>query len=186
MSDIEWEHWKEEWDGAAGALPGLRAAARRSELRQRVATALFVALIAAGSALNISSTVAGQTDPITCIVLVSWGVGVCAALLWMQRGARLLGSAGPREAVALLERRVQVERQVAQLLRWAYGGGILFVAIHYRGLFGDDVAAKWIARGIALAALSITVTAPWWVRRFTDRQQAELVRWRRWIEEQQL
>lgn len=102
------------------------------------------------------------------------------------RRIRLGKSASPREALSFLERRVRVERQGARIFRWAYAAGILLVAIHFRDLFGDEWTVKLVARSILFVIFALTFSAPWWIRRFTDRQEAEIGRWRRWMDEQQL
>ncbi len=182
MSDTEWNAWQSSWTGAQGPLPDIRAHALRQRTRHRLGNILFFALMAFGVPANLFL----QDDRSTRWIVISWAVALSIAVLWIQRGTALR-SGNPREALAFLERRVRAERQGAQIARWAYPPLILFVGIYYRDLFGDDAwIAKAVARGVLLAMIAFTASAPWWIRRFTDRQQAEIDRWRRWMDEQQL
>ncbi len=186
MSDTEWDGWMKRWGSGGGPLPDVRAHAARQAARHRWGNALLIAIMAGGSLADLWATYTGGLDPVACAVLVVWGVGLTAGVLWLQRGARLARSAGPREAVAFLEARVRFERRAAQLFRWVYAAALLFVGVHFRDLFGDDWQVKLVARLILFAVFVATFTVPWWMRRLTDRQEAELHQWRRWMEEQQL
>lgn len=185
MSDAEWEAWSSKWSGAGGPLPDVRARARQQERRHLRANLIFWALMFFGVLANLF----GQDDPIVRWMLIAWSVVIVAAFLWVQRGSGLSKDPTPRETLAFLERRVRVERRSAQVARWVYPPLMLFVAIYYRDLLGagDDAwVAKLVARALVLALAAVVFSAPWWMRRFTDRQQAEIDLWRRWMNEQQL
>jgi hypothetical protein len=186
MSDAEWEALRSSWTGAEGPLPDVRTRALQQSSRQRRANVIFFSLLAGGALVDAWAAIFERADPYTCWGLILWGAAVSAGFVWIQRGIRLGKTANPREALSFLERRVRVERQGAQIFRWAYAVGIVFVAIHFRNLFGDDWPVKLVARFILLVIFALTFSAPWWIRRFTDRQQEEIARWRRWMDEQQL
>ena len=186
MNDAEWDAWSKNWTSAEGPLPDIRVRAIQQASRHRRANRVLFALMAGGCLANAWAATAGKADPITCWGLILWGVAVSIGFVWIQRGIRLRETANPREALAFLERRVRVERQGAQILRWAYAVGILCVAVYFRNLFGDEWLAKLVARFVLFAIFALTFSAPWWVRRFTDRQKAEIDLWRRWMDEQQL
>jgi hypothetical protein len=182
MKDPEWAAWSTNWSGAEGPLPDIRARARAQASRHRRASILFFSLMAAGLGANLVL----QDDPIFRWVVIGFGVVLSIVLAWIQRGATYR-SGNPREALAFLERRVRVERQGAQVARWAFPPFMLFVAIYYRDLFGHDaLVAKLVARGIFVVIAAILISAPWWVRRWEDRQQTEIRLWRSWMDEQQL
>ena len=182
MNDAEWEVWRSRWTGAEGPLPDLRARAAQQAWRHRRANVIFFALFAAGAAVNLGY----QDDLVMRWFLIGWGLLLCLGLVWLQRGSRLEESGTPREAVAYLERRIRIEKNLGQVFRWTYAAGLLFVGIHFRDLFGDDWAVKLVARCLLFAVFVVTFAAPWWMRRFTDRQQLEVDRFRRWLDQQQL
>ena len=187
MKDTEWEAWRSKWTGTEGPLPDVRARAVQQASRHRRANRVLFALIAGGALVDLWALIFEEADPILCWALILWGAGVSIGFAWIQRGIRLGEAANPREAVAFLEQRVRVERQGAQLLRWAYAVGTICVAIYFRDLFeADNWPAKLVLRTLTFAAFAMTFSAPWWMRRFTRRQQAEIDLWRRWIDEQQL
>jgi hypothetical protein len=169
-----------------GPLPDIRARAVHQVSRHRRANLIFLALMASGALANAWEAIAGRAEPGSAWSLILWSAALSIGFMWIQRGSRLRRTASPREALAFLEQRVRVERQGAQIVRWGYSACLLFVAIYYRGLFGDAWLAKLVARLIFLAFFVIAFTAPWWIRRFTARQQAEIDVWRRWMDEQQL
>jgi hypothetical protein len=111
---------------------------------------------------------------------------VSAAVIAIQRGAKVRPTDGPRQALAFFERRLSIERKAAQIFRWAHAVSIIFVSVYYRDLFGDDPVVIGVARGIMALLLVATFSAPWWVDRLSARQRGELEGWRRWMEEQQL
>jgi hypothetical protein len=186
MSDAEWEALRSNWTGAEGPLPDVRARALQQSSRHRRANVVFFALMAGGALVTVWAAVVERADPYTCWGLILWGAAVSIGIVWIQRGIRLAKTVNPREALSFLERRVRVERQGAQIFRWAYAAGILFVAIHFRDLFGDEWRVKLVARCILALIFAFTFSAPWWIRRFTDPQQDEIARLRRWMDEQQL
>ena len=185
MSDAEWEAWRSKWSSTEGPLPDVRARARQQAARHRRGNIIFFSLMAFGVLANLF----GQDDPLVRWLVISWSVVIVAAFLWIQRGPGLTEDATPRETLAFLERRVLIERRSAQVARWVYPPLMLFVAIYYRDLLGegDDAwVAKLVARALVLVIAAIVFSAPWWMRRFTDRQQREIELWRRWMDEQQL
>ena len=182
MNDTEWAAWRANWSDAEGPLPDVRARALAQASRHRRANVLFFSLMATGIGVNLLL----QDDLLVRWVVIGFGVSLSIVLGWIQRGAGYRNGS-PREALAFLERRARVERQGAQLIRWALPPFILFVAIYYRDLFGHDAwVAKLLARGILLVIAAVLISAPWWMRRLTDRHQAEIDLWRRWMDEQQL
>jgi len=186
MNDSEWEAWQANWTSAGGPLPDVRARAAHQASRHRRANVIFLALMACGALANAWAAIAGRAEPISSWILSLWIAAISIGFMWIQRGSRLRRAVSPREALAFLERRVRIERQGAQIVRWGYSACLLFVAIYFRDLFGDAWLVKLVARLVFLAFFVIALTAPWWMRRFTSRQQAEIDVWRRWMDEQQL
>jgi hypothetical protein len=186
MNDAEWESWRTSWVDAEGPLPDVAARAAREAWRHRRANLALFGLMSAGCLVDAWAAIVRKADPITCWSLVVWGVTVSIAFAWIQRGILFRKTASPHEALEFLEQRVRVERRGAQVFRWAYAVGIVFVAIYFRNLFGDDWVVKLVARLVLLAVFAITFSVPWWVRRAANRRQKEIDGWRRWLAEQQL
>ena len=190
MSDRELEAWREQWAGASGPLPDVRAMARRNALRHQLGTWTLIALYGFGGAANVWVVLFDHGDPIVAAFLCTWAVVVAALLLWVQRGSKVRPTDGPREALAFFEDRVRIERTAAQIFRWAHVVSIVFISVYYRDLFGDDPTVKLIARVsmglMLLAMLGITFFAPRWAERRAVRQRQDVELWRRWMEEQQL
>jgi hypothetical protein len=186
MNDAEWEAWQASWNRAEGPLPDVRACANRQASRHRRANGIFFTIIAAGMIGDAWAAIVKQADPIVGWGLVVWGAAVIAIVVWLQRGSRLGDTATPREALGYLEDRLRIEQRGARILRWVYAVAIVAVAVYHRDLFGDDWQVKLIARALMAVMFALTLSAPWWMRRFAARQHAELALWRRWIDEQQL
>ena len=181
MGDPEAEAWRSGWTGTEVPLPDIRARVTAQVARHRRANILFFALNAGGVIANLL----GQDDPIVRWLIIAWSVVLSVGLLWIQRGIACPPSGSPREALAYLERRIRMGRQGAHLARWMYPPLMIFVAIYYRDLFGEDaIVVKLVLRAMFGALVVGMISAPWWVRRLTAAQQAEINAWRKWLDEQ--
>lgn len=184
MSDAEWDGWESSWRDADGALPDVRREAQRRARRDRRANVVYFSLMAGGGVAVTASVLAGHDRP-AGLVLLGWGALLCAWLAWTQRARRAPSLAAPRDALAFLERRVQVERRAAHVVRWMYVA--LLVAVPLTGTLSDaPVTVQAFAIAVLLLMFALAFGAPWWIRGALRAQEAEIERWRRWLEDEQL
>ncbi len=130
MNDTEWDSWRASWADSQGPLPDVRTAAAKQASRHRRANWMLFALLGGGALVNVWAAAFEDADVVVCVGLLIWGTAVALGVAWIQRGIHLQKTAGPRDAVAFLDRRLRVERQAAQLFRWAYAAGIVATGIY--------------------------------------------------------
>jgi hypothetical protein len=189
MSDAEWQAWQASWQGATGPLPDIHARTRTRQRWHRVANLAFFAMMAAGLAGfgRLILLGPGLEDRVAGWVAVVFCVTLSIGFVWVQRGLDLRRTGNPRDAVAFLERRVRAEKRGAQLGRVCYVALAFAMGIQVQWMLAE---APWAARAFALACcatvLAFALAMPWWVRRRVARQEEEIVRWRKWMDEQQL
>jgi FtsH-binding integral membrane protein len=190
MIDAEWDSWQSSWTGATGPLPDVRARARREARLHRLANLAFFLLLAIG----VVAVVPVLFDRSEIVRQIGWTdiafcVAMAAGYLWIQRGIRPRDAGNPRDAIAFLERRLRVERRVAQLVRWVHVALCLVGLVLFPRLTATHEAPRLeltIIFAFMFILFAATFSAPWWVGRRNLRQQEEIDRWRRWMDEQHL
>jgi len=190
MIDAEWDAWQSSWRGATGPLPDVRARAQRERRSHRFANVAVFALLAVGGAAVIPAL----SDRSAIVRQIAWtDMAFCAAMavgyLWAQRGIRLRFAGTPREAIAFLERRLRVERRAAQVVRWVHAAICLAGVVLFPRLTATHPAPRLelaIIFAFMFALFAVTFSAPWWVARRNRPYEAEIARWRRWMDEQNL
>ena len=190
MSDAEWDSWQSTWVGGSGPLPDVRARARQEARRHR-RTNVTVFLLVGLAALGAVPAFATHED---IVHVIGWGIlAFCVAMslgfVAIQRGIGRPRVDNPREALAFLERRLRAERRVAHLARWVYVGVCLVGGISTQVLYaqsGSPVITRVLTLGWYVVLFVLTFSAPWWVARTARRREAEINRWREWMDEQNL
>jgi hypothetical protein len=190
MTDRDWEAWQSTWTGTTGPLPDVRARAGRERRLDGLGRAGFFLLVAIGLAASVPAFTAPEPEVHWMgFVIVAFCGAMGAGYLWIQRGAEGPATSAPRDALAFLERRLRVERQAAQLVRWVYAGLCAAFVVIFPGLVAGH-SDPWLEMAIAFPSMAVTLvatfSAPWWVARRNRRYEGELAAWRRWLDEQQL
>jgi hypothetical protein len=122
-------------------------------------------------------------------IIIAFIAAMSIGYLSIQRGIGLHRMENPRDALGFLERRLRFERITAHLVRWAYAGlCVAFVLVFPHVVAGHSAPRLEMAISFPFMFVLFVVTfsAPWWVARRNRRHQAEIARWRRWMDEQHL
>ncbi|HUM11095.1 MAG TPA: hypothetical protein VLT82_09130 [Myxococcaceae bacterium] len=185
-----WDSWQSTWAGASGPLPDVRARAQREASRHR-RTQVTVLLLAAIASLGAVPAFAAPEGAVHAIgwAILAFGAAMGIGFLVIQRGVGSWRFAGPREALGFLERRLGAELRMARLVRWVYLGMCLFGGIATQVLYiehASPLSVRLMTLGCFLFGVTLAFFVPWWFGRIARRRQAELDRWRSWIDEQGL
>jgi len=185
-----WDSWQSTWAGASGPLPDVRARAEREARRHRRTNVTVLLLLGAASLAAVPAFGAPEGP----VHVIGWGIlAFCVAMgvgfAVIQRGVGSWRIASPRDALGFLERRLGAELRVAHLSRWVYLGICLIGGVATQVLYvqhGSPLPVRLMTLACFLFGIALTFTAPWWFGRIARRRQAEIDRWRRWMDEQSL
>jgi hypothetical protein len=163
---------------------------RREARTHRLVSAAFFVLVMAAITGALQAFAAREPE----VRAIGWLIMAFADAMslgywWIQRGIDPRRIGNPRDALAFLERRLRLEHQVAQLVRWTYAGLCAAFVFLFPRVVATHSAPKLemsIAFSFMAITLAATFSAPWWVARRNRRHREELDRWRLWLDEQQL
>ena len=188
MTDTEWNAWQESWRGANGPLPAIGARTRTAGRRHRLDAVFGVVMIFLGLVISILLVKGQPHEKVIGWLDLAFVVAIAIGFIWIERGAKSYPLASPRDALAFLERRIRAERRGARFAPALYL--CLLVAVTGYEAVGairaSDGIGLVLAGAILVVGSAVTLAVPWLVRRRVDQQQAEVNRWRRWLDEQNL